>query len=75
MTSTATEVNNTMSFEEWLNEVNRHVMETIDIGIEDLTEQPYTEWWQEGRTPEEGALLALEDNNYSWGDIYGYLNE
>lgn len=53
-----------MSFNQWMSKVNRHVTNTAGLGVADLSDQPFYDWWEEGVTPSEAAEMTLEDNDF-----------
>lgn len=57
-----------LSFKEWMREVNRHINKTVGLGlgVSDLSDQPFYEWWEDGVEPREAAEITLEDNGWAF---------
>ena len=48
-----------MTFEEWISKVDRRIGNVCGLGVDDLTDQPYWDWWSDEMPPGEAAKLAL----------------
>jgi hypothetical protein len=53
-----------MSFKDWMKEVNKKVSSKAGLGVSDLADQPFYEWWEERISPDEAAEITLEDNGF-----------
>lgn len=51
-------------FDQWMKEVDTAVSATAFLSADDLTDQPYYEWWESGMSPAEAAREALAENDY-----------
>lgn len=54
-----------MTFDEWMNQVNIEVSNQVGLDADDLADQPYYDWWEDGVRPKTAAKRALKDNG--WG--------
>jgi hypothetical protein len=52
------------TFKGWLRQVNAHVVKSAGLGIRDLADVDYIEFWESGLEPEEAASIALEENGF-----------
>ena len=55
-----------IAFEDWLKIVNRHVIDSCGLGIEDIPDYDYWNSWNAGMPPEEVAQEALEEAGWSF---------
>lgn len=53
-----------MTFRQWMQAVNRQVEAISFLGVEDLADQPFRDWYDDGVEPEEAAQMTLEDNGF-----------
>lgn len=49
-----------IAFEAWMQKVNRIVIQTCGLGVEDIPDYDYWNNWDAGVSPEETAQEALE---------------
>jgi len=49
------------AFRQWLRSVNALVTAKVGIGIMDLADQPYRDWYDDATTPEDAAQTVLEE--------------
>ena len=52
------------NFGAWFNEVNKCVERICGLSAEDLSDQPYNDWFNDGYTPQEAAHECLSDNGW-----------
>lgn len=50
------------TFEEWMAQVNREVSNIIGLDADDLADQPYYDWYEDGVRPKTAAKRAIKDN-------------
>jgi hypothetical protein len=50
-----------IDFGTWRRIVNRKIVNVCGLEMDDLPDQPYYEWFEEGMDAEEAALIALEE--------------
>lgn len=50
-----------MTFEQWMEAVDRETQKRSPVSIHDLPDQPFWDQWNDGTTPAEMAEMALED--------------
>lgn len=53
-----------LSYKSWKYLVDRDIMRLVGMWAEDLTDQPYRDWYEAGTTPRDAALEALANNGY-----------
>jgi len=54
-----------VTFDTWLAKVDQILLRATEAFTSgDLADQPYWNWWNDGVSPREAALDALEDNGY-----------
>lgn len=52
------------TFEEWKRLVNELIENHCGLGADDLEDQPYYRWYEEGLTVYEAAAHALKNNGF-----------
>ncbi|MCI0579950.1 MAG: hypothetical protein L0332_24075 [Chloroflexi bacterium] len=52
------------SFAAWMRQVNAAVFARAFVSADDLPDQPYRDWYDDGLSPEEAAGAALEDAGF-----------
>ena len=52
------------SFQAWLDKVSNVIQRETGLGVFDLADQPYHDWYDDGYTPREAASEALENEGY-----------
>lgn len=50
------------TFEQWLKEVNDLLIKTIGIGIDDLPDCSYYDWYESGKAPKSAAKSVLKNS-------------
>ena len=55
-----------IAFETWLAKVNKVVVLTCGLGIEDIPDYDYWSSWNHGMSPEDVAQEALEEAGWSF---------
>lgn len=55
-----------MSFEQWMEKVNRHVQNTVGLDCSDLPDVPYYDMYEDGKTPRNAAAEAIIEGG-GWG--------
>lgn len=53
-----------MTFKQWMKEVNREVISQAGVSVHDLGDQPFSDWYESGMTPQEAAYEALVDEGF-----------
>jgi len=53
-----------MEFEEWMRELDNTLDRNIGIVSDDLPDQPYRDWFEEGLTPGRAAYRALRHSGF-----------
>ena len=53
-----------MSFEKWMQLVDREIARICGVGYMDLGDQMYHDWFDEGWAPREAAYEALENEGF-----------
>lgn len=51
-----------MSFDAWFDAVDREIVAICGLGVNDLPDQPYRDWYNDEMPPREAAMYALEDS-------------
>lgn len=54
----------TKTFKPWKIEVDQAVDRVAGVSCEDLTDQPYWDWYISGMSPKRAAARALADNGF-----------
>jgi len=54
-----------VDFETWLRKVDALYISTIGLGMDDLGDAPWYDYWDDGMTPREAVAHALTD----WQDM------
>jgi len=57
-----------MDFKTWKAEVNRIIDSYCGLTADDLADQPFRDWYNDGTTPSEAAILTLEDEGFPFDD-------
>lgn len=52
------------SYRAWLAEVNREIQYRTSLGISDIEDWTYRDAYDDGKDPEEAAILALENSGW-----------
>lgn len=52
------------TFNAWMRQVDRVIDRIAGVSYEDLTDQPYREWYDAGTSPKRAAARALADNGF-----------
>jgi len=52
------------TWEEWKAQVNREVSNIAGLDADDLADQPYYDWYEDGVRPKTAAKRALKDNGW-----------
>ena len=52
------------SFEDWMERVNAALEGVCGLSSEDLADCCYRDWYDDGTTPGDAAIMALEENDY-----------
>lgn len=47
------------TFDQWMSDVNTHVKAKIGLSYLDLPDQPYAEWYENGKTAKSAAAAAV----------------
>ena len=55
-------------FDAWLARVDAHISRLSGLGHEDVADQPWYDWWEDGLSPAEAAENALEDEGFPFGE-------
>lgn len=55
-----------ITFETWMKKVNRVVVQTCGLGVEDIPDYDYWSNWDAGVSPEETAKEALDNAGWSF---------
>lgn len=53
-----------MTFEQWMNAVDRQLSIRCGLTNRDLADQTYRDWYNDEYTPEEAALETLENEGF-----------
>lgn len=53
-----------MTFEHWMTAVNKQVEIMAMVSVDDLADQPFRDWFNDGISAREAAEMTLEDNGY-----------
>ena len=53
-----------MTFEEWMKEVDSHIESECGFTSEDLADQPYRDWYNDGMSSSEAARTTLEQEGF-----------
>lgn len=53
-----------MTFEQWMKKVNQNISEVAGLSSDDLADQTYMDWFEDGMTPMEAAMEALEAEGF-----------
>lgn len=53
-----------MSFDEWLKEVDKEVIRLSGVSYQDLADQTWWDWWNDGYGAKEAAREALENEGF-----------
>lgn len=53
-----------MTWEEWMEQVDTEINKIIGLGLDhnDLADQPYHDWYEDGVRPKTAAKRAIKDN-------------
>ena len=51
-------------FDLWTMLVDRKVSSRLGLGIDDLEDLPYSDWFEDGLTPSEAASLVFEEQGF-----------
>lgn len=53
-----------MTWEEWMEQVDTEINKIIGLGLDhnDLADQPYYDWYEDGVRPKTAAKRAIKDN-------------
>lgn len=52
------------TFESWLEKVNTVLFRLVGLGHEDIEDQPWWDWWDDGYSPYSAAQEAIENIGY-----------
>jgi hypothetical protein len=52
------------AFRAWLKEADEVCVDIAGVGIHDIADQPFRDWFADGLSPEEAVQLALEDEGF-----------
>jgi hypothetical protein len=50
-----------MNFDNWIAAVDTYVTGSLGIGIHDIADRPYYDWFEDELTPREAADIVIED--------------
>jgi hypothetical protein len=53
-----------MTFEQWMKKVDQNISEVAGLSSNDLADQNYMDWFEDGMTPMEAAMEALDKEGY-----------
>lgn len=56
------------AFKKWMNAVDVAVGGRAFVSAYDLPDQPYRDWFEDGMSPDEAAVAALEEAGFEDGD-------
>jgi len=51
-------------FAQWKVQVNAHVLARAGLFADDLPDVPYSDWFEDGISPEEAAEMVLEESGF-----------
>lgn len=51
-------------FDHWLDAVDEAIFELAGVGLNDLADQAWYDWWSDEYTPQEAAYEALENEGF-----------
>ncbi len=66
--------NEDMEFETWMKAVNRWLRQHASVDADDLVDYSYYDAWEDGATPAEAAVEALENDHTIQPDEPGYYD-
>lgn len=49
------------SFREWMKEVNSEVEKRVGLGVDDLPDCPFSQWYEDGKTAKAAAAKAIKN--------------
>lgn len=55
---------NKRTFETWLEQVSTFIESIVGLTADDMPDQPYARWYDQGIAPGKAALLALHRTGY-----------
>lgn len=50
-----------MAFDTWLEKVDAFLLDTFDVGMDDLPDVDYVSLWEEGASPKSAARFAIRE--------------
>ncbi len=53
-----------VAFYQWLRKVDKLIISKVGMGLMDLSDQPYRDWFDDGVSPYEARDRTLEDNGF-----------
>lgn len=62
-------MNKVLSFEEWMNKINKLLIPIIGLTTDDLPDLGYMDFYESGTTPEE-MIEEIKAENEFFGDVY-----
>lgn len=54
-----------MSFKKWMQQVDRYIAWLVGLGADDLADQCWRDWYDDGASPREAATEALANEGYT----------
>lgn len=51
-------------FESWMRQVNAELSAICGLSSDDLADQTYRDWYEDGISPEDAATMTLEDEGF-----------
>lgn len=55
-------------YQQWLNAVNLALESIAGIGMYDLPDQPFQDWYESEMTPQEAARIMLEEEGFPFDE-------
>lgn len=52
-----------MDFNTWMDAVDREIISVCGLGVNDLPDQSFRDWFDDGLTPREAAEYTLENSD------------
>lgn len=53
-----------MTFESWMKEVDAEITALCGLGVDDLADYMYRDAYDDGDSPEDVAVMVLEENDF-----------
>ena len=58
-----------LTFEEWLKQADYTLESLVFLGHDDLPDQTWRDWYNDGVTPADAARMTLENEGLNLGDL------